>query len=285
MPQGFKALFQGWFERGDATSTIKTAENKLFWLVFGCFLYIFNKFGFFSLPQTCLVFLFLRVFYCFFSIILKIPFLWLQRCNNCISIEKAVSVSPPPFFVVQRVCAKSQTLYCALSSFLSDNEPEDCKSTAAYDCNCRYYNADNCTCAESTFIIGRRIICRRRCSGIVGIVCRHCVVTSVALVVAVIVDVSCILTLFSTFTLFPMVIRIGFPFGAVVVSYGVAVCGVTDCAYCLCSTSGSSSCMFRVDCSRCTRNRSFLVLIWLFIICFHRTHLLMQRSVKEYSPW
>jgi len=108
---------------------------------------------------------------------------WYSRFDSgAIWNDKAVSRSPP-------LSVSHMILFANLGyrlflfedreevcpRFLLDNKPEESKAAYACYCNRADHDANNCTCAESTIIVGRRIICRRRCSGIVGIVCRHCV--------------------------------------------------------------------------------------------------------------
>ncbi len=64
------------------TSTKKQPKTSYFDLLSAAFLYIFHKIGCFQLT-TCLpyFFAFYWIFHCFFSILLKIPFLCFLRCK------------------------------------------------------------------------------------------------------------------------------------------------------------------------------------------------------------
>ena len=123
--------------------------------------------------------------------------------------------------LVQSVYVNSQTLYCVLSSFLSDNKPEDCKSTAAYDCSCRYCDADGSTRSKTVVIVHRRIIDRRLRIGIsagIDSTRTHGVITSIALAVVIAVNVSRLVCLVTAFALVPMLVCIGYPSRAVAMS-------------------------------------------------------------------
>ena len=69
--------------------------------------------------------------------------------------------------------------------------------------------------------------------------------TSIALSVVVSICVRCGVRFISASTFIPMVVCIGFPFRAVAVCYGVAVCDVTSCTYCLFGASCSTATMSR----------------------------------------